>query len=337
MNRLRVGACLSLTGRFARFGRQAAAGLEAWRSLDGSADLVMEDDRSDRHALAGLLAGVAARSDVVLGPYSTVLMRTAGRVAAEGGWLLWNHGGSGDDVQAAHPGHVVSVLTPASRYAEPFLTHLTAGPRPPGELVIASGRGSFGRQAGDGAEAAARRAGIRAVRAGPEEALAAAARPPEWALLCAGSFEEDVRTVSAARTLPRPPRQVCAVAAGVREFGRAAGHTGGVFGMAQWFPGLGNAAALGPREAGFLSAYAHAAATPPDYPAVQAAAGAVLAAHCARRAGSTDREALWQAAGALDTSTVFGRFRIDPATGTQAGHQAVLLRWAGGQLSPERP
>ena len=46
--RLRVGACLSLSGKFAQFGRQAALGLEAWRSLDGDAELVIEDDESDR-------------------------------------------------------------------------------------------------------------------------------------------------------------------------------------------------------------------------------------------------------------------------------------------------
>ena len=32
--RLRVGACLSLTGRFAPFGRQAAHGLRVWAELD---------------------------------------------------------------------------------------------------------------------------------------------------------------------------------------------------------------------------------------------------------------------------------------------------------------
>lgn len=67
---------------------------------------------------------VAPRCDVRLGPYSTQLMRTAGRLAADAGWLIWNHGGSGDDVEAAYPGHIVSVLTPASQYANPFLRHL---------------------------------------------------------------------------------------------------------------------------------------------------------------------------------------------------------------------
>src|SRR5205823_11094910 len=100
------------------------AGLKPWSSLDGTADVLAEDDRSDRRTLEAVLPGVAARCDLLLGPYSTQLMRTAGRVAAESGWLVWNHGGSGDDVEGAHPGHLISVLTPASRYAEPFLQHI---------------------------------------------------------------------------------------------------------------------------------------------------------------------------------------------------------------------
>src|SRR5258708_13951543 len=121
--RLRIGACLSLSGRFAQFGEQAARGLDAWRSLDGAADVLVEDDRSDVREMEDILPDVAAHCDLLLGPYSTQLMRTAGKMAAQSGWLAWNHGGSGDDVAGAHPAHVVSVLTPTSRYASPFLRH----------------------------------------------------------------------------------------------------------------------------------------------------------------------------------------------------------------------
>ena len=150
-DRLRIGACLSLTGRFAQFGRQAALGLEAWRSLDGTADVIVEDDRSDRRTLEAVLPGIAARCDILLGPYSTILMRAAGRIAADSGRLIWNHGGSGDDVEQAHPGHVVSVLTPTSRYAEPFLRYIASGDAAPRDLYIVQGPGSFGRQVAEGA------------------------------------------------------------------------------------------------------------------------------------------------------------------------------------------
>lgn len=332
--RLRIGACLSLSGKFAQFGRQAARGLEAWRSLDGTADIVVEDDQSDRRTLQAVLPGIAARCDILLGPYSTQLMRTAGRMAAEAGWLVWNHGGSGDDVEGAHPGHVVSVLTPASRYAEPFLQLLADEPGAPRDLCIVHGPGSFGRQVCDGAEMLARQSGIRAVRLAPDDEIPPPGISAQWDLFSADVFEQDAEMAGKALRLPTPPRHVCAIAAGVREFGNVVDNHEGVFGIAQWFPGSGREAALGPSEDDFMDAYARDGGALPDYPAVQAAAGVVIAAHCVKLAGYTSRDGLWAAAAGLETSTLFGGFRIDPESGVQVEHRTVLVRWADGRLTP---
>ncbi len=329
--RLRIGVCLSLSGRFARFGRQAAQGLEAWRSLDGAVDIRVEDDRSDLRTLEAVLPGLAARCDLLLGPYSTQLMRVAGRMAAESGWLVWNHGGSGDDVEIASPGHVVSVLTPASRYAEPFLQWLARQPGGPRHLCLVHGPGSFGRQVADGAEAMARRLGIRTRRVASCDQIPPPGMSAVWDLFSAGVFEQDAETVGRALRLPCPPRLVCAVAAGIRDFRHAVADPDGVFGVAQWFPGAGNAVALGPSEHVFLQSYADCAGTEPDYPAVQAAAAAMIAVCCARLAGGTSRDGLWAAVADLDTTTVFGGFRIDPDRGIQVRHQAVLVRWTAGE------
>src|SRR5260370_2518176 len=111
-SRVRIGACLSVAGKAARFGRQAAMGLETWQSLDRGAELLVEDDHSDRRALEAALPSVAARCDILLGPYSTQLMRAAGRIAAESGWLLWNHGGAGEGAAEAQPLHLASLPSP---------------------------------------------------------------------------------------------------------------------------------------------------------------------------------------------------------------------------------
>lgn len=323
---LRVGACLSLSGQFSRFGQQAARALEAWASLDGGAQLLIEDDASDVKRLRAALPRVAAASDLLLGPYSTLLMRAAAETAAGAGWTLWNHGGSGSDAETAHPGHVVSVLTPAGRYAEPFLARLAAGTRAPAEICIAHGAGRFGRQVAEGAETSARQLGITRLRTGPADELLSAPLPGDWILFTAGTFEHDIQVVTLARSLPNPPQVICAIAAGVREFGQAITNPAGAFGIAQWFPRAGRRPLLGPTEEQFLTAYGTPTA-PPDYPAVQAAAAAVIAAHCARIAQTARPEALWQAASSLKTSTLFGEFEIDPATGAQTSHRTVLLQW----------
>ena len=178
------------------------------------------------------------------------------------------------------------------------------------------------------------------MRLGPGDALPSG-RPEQWDLFSAGSFEEDVALVRRARAASVPPRVVCAVAAGVREFRAVAGDVDGTFGVGQWFPGAAPIPAqvpvLGPAEADFLAAYSALTGAVPDYPAVQAAAAAVLAVHCARLSGGSTRDLLWDAALALDTRTMFGDFRIRPGDGVQAGHQIVLVRWTRGRAPGRHP
>ncbi|HEY2765221.1 MAG TPA: ABC transporter substrate-binding protein [Pseudonocardiaceae bacterium] len=333
---LRVGACLSLTGRFSRFGVQAAHGLAAWRVLDRGAEVVVEDDGSDPARVEPCLRAVADRCDLLLGPYSTQLMRVASQVAVDLGLVVWNHGGSGDDVERAAPGHVVSVLTPTSRYAEPFLRHL-AGRATAAPLWLAEGRGSFGRQVVAGAVAMADELGLQTVPIPLDDQLPVDCPPAGWDLFCAGSFEEDVARIEAARTLAATPRVIGAVAAGVRDFSQAVTSAEGVFGIAQWFPGRGTDVEVGPAERDFLLAYTELTGTMPDYPAVQAAAAAVIATYCARAAGGLSRETLWEAATGLRTNTLYGPFGIDPISGAQRDHETALVRWAANGLTSVRP
>ena len=79
-----------------------------------------------------------------------------------------------------------------------------------------------------------------------------------------------------------------------------------------------------------MSAYRELAGAEPDYPAVQAAAAAAIATHCAELAGSVDREALWAVASGLETTTLLGEFGIDPTSGAQVKHTPVLVQWRDG-------
>jgi ABC-type branched-subunit amino acid transport system substrate-binding protein len=331
VSRLVVGACLSLTGRYNRFGRQAADGLKVWRALrDDDVEVRVEDDGSDPERIAPGLRQLATECDLLLGPYSTQLMREAGRVIAELDGLLWNHGGSGDDVQAACPGRIVSVLAPTSRYAAPFIRARAAEPeRTP--LWVVRGRGRFGRQVSMGAITEAERLGIEALEARTDEDHWLQKVPEVWELFSAGVFEDDIAIVNEARSARRPPRAVCSIAAGVRDFALLVEDPDGIFGIAQWFPGRDRQAELGPSEQDFVSAYRRRTGAWPDYPAVQAAAGAVVAAQCAEIAGSVRSDALWAAATQLQATTLFGPFGIDRETGAQTSQTPVLICWRCGE------
>lgn len=328
MTGIRAGACLSLSGRFARFGTQAAHGLELWAEETG-ADLTIADDRSDPAELGRGLTSIAVEVDLLFGPYSTVLTRAAVPVAERSGRLLINHGGAGGALDL--PGLVVNVLTPARRYAEPFVERLAQLQAAP--LFTAAGRGTFARDVVNGAADAARSANLRV------EALD---QPPSgpWDLLSAGVYEDDIATVRAARALPNPPRHVGSLAAGVASFaddvseasdGNGGNDAEGTFGIGQWASGQAGNVDHGMTETRFLTKWRDRFGGTPDYPAVQAYAAGIIASAALTRARSSSPDALWHAAKTLDIATVFGRFRLDPETGEQTGHRTVLTRWHHGR------
>ncbi len=325
---------MSLTGRYGRFGRQAAHGLMAWQRLTGAeVEFEIEDDGSDPEQVATRLGRVASRSDLLLGPYSTQLMREAGQAMAEIDAVLWNQGGSGDDVQALCPGRIVSVLAPTSRYALPFVdARADENERVP--LWVVRGRGRFGRQVARGALERAEYDGLEAVEHRVGDAWSFKDAPAGWDLFSCGTFEADVAIVREAQAATNPPRAICSIAAGVQEFASEVDDVGGVYGIAQWSPHDGARPELGPADGEFVKVYREIAGAEPDYPAVQAAAAAAIATHCAELVGSVDRAALWAVASELETTTLLGEFGIDPTSGAQVKHASVLLQWRDG--APER-
>src|SRR5438132_10691803 len=238
-----IGAALSLSDGNVRQARMAAAGLvqavdDARRagglSLDGRAvlpRLALLDDggtaKGLRHAL-DLLAG----ADLVIGPYGSGLAGEAGRWAAERGRVVWNHGGSADEVERLP--RLVSIASPTSRYLA-AVVDVVSGGVPGGRVLIGAGTGSFGRAAARGAAEAATAAGLTVVD------VVAPGEVPESCdadvLLLAGSFDEDVAVL---RRLQSRPRVVAAVAGGLREFAEAVGarRADGVLAPSHWAAGV---------------------------------------------------------------------------------------------------
>src|SRR6266511_2180308 len=93
---------LDRSGPFALQGAQAAAGLEHWADEAG-VRLVAVDDRGSRAAaIEAYATWVQQGVELLLGPYSSGLVRAVAPAVCGAGRLLWNHGGSADDL--ARPG-----------------------------------------------------------------------------------------------------------------------------------------------------------------------------------------------------------------------------------------
>jgi branched-chain amino acid transport system substrate-binding protein len=357
---MKVGAALSLTGRFAVQGRQARRGLELWAedaNRDGglivgpagdrrTVALTVHDDQSRRAGAAAATERLilANRVDLLFSPYSSVLTIAAAEVAERHGRVLWNHGGSSDALDARGWRHVITMLTPASRYFEPVLEmavgHAAASGRPCRTVALLHGAaGTFPRAVAEGAERAAGRPGLAVVLKEPYPAaddlpaLVAriAALKPD-VILGVGTTEADLAFAREARRQRLSAGLIALVAAPIEQFRAVLGSDAdGFVGPSQWEPALRDRPALGPSSEAFAERFRLRFRVEPDYPAAQAYAAGLIAAECVRRAGSLEDAALRRVAGDLDLATFYGRFRLDPSNGQQVGHEMVVVQWQAGQ------
>src|SRR6266705_4362282 len=126
-----VGLSISLTGRFCPQGQQALQGIRLWRSYINaqggiavrggekrSVRLIWYDDRSQvsfaRKNVFQLLR--EDRIDILVGPYSSSLTMAVVEIAEEYKKVLWNYGGSSDEIFSHGRQYLVGIASPASDY-----------------------------------------------------------------------------------------------------------------------------------------------------------------------------------------------------------------------------
>ena len=366
MTHIKAGIAVSLTGQYRTQGCQALAGLSAWVEDANRAggisvgpsrrrvDLVHYDDGS-------LAAGAEAatrrlieedRVDLIFGPYSSGLTRAAAAVTADRQQVLWNHGGA-DAVYL--PGRRIVGILVGARYYLMSLPRLvrTIDPTASALAIVRCSTGAFSRLVSEGLRAEALRRGFSQVMCQefpPDQSDFSTladeiARANPDLLLVVGRIRHDIAIARALVCRLEPstrPTAAAVVAAGIDQFGTELGADAeGFIGPSQWEPPTPDseekvpAPYFGPtplqvRES-LNRASAAAGGLPVDYPMAQAYAAGLVAERCALEAGSLEPEELWRAAGKLDFHTFFGKFKIHPALGWQAGHSMPLVQWQQGR------
>ena len=315
-----VGALVPATGRYAVQGAQVRAGLELWASRAGTR-LVVEDDRSQPARAARLHAELVERGcQFVLGPYGSDSARAV--AAARTGAVVWNHGAAADDVQRL-PG-VVSVPSPASRYLV-ALGRAVAALRPAATIALVTATGRFARFAREGLERAdpALGLGILACFSFRDPPAAAAAAGADAILACGPVGAEVVLFRALARLAPSTLRG--GVSPGLAAFpGLLGGDPEGLLAPVQWHPETRMSPELGPSSAELMADARASALGELDYVAAQAYAAALIAGRCL----DLRPDDPLGAARRLRTTTFFGAFELDPATGLQRGHSLSVVRWS---------
>ncbi|MGH2891812.1 MAG: hypothetical protein ACRDPM_00895, partial [Solirubrobacteraceae bacterium] len=238
---------------------------------------------------------------------------------ARPGAVVWNHGAAADDVQRL-PG-VVSVPSPASRYLV-ALGRAVAALRPAAMIALVTATGRFAGFAREGLERAAPALGL-GILAGfsfRDPPAAVAATGADAILACGPVGAEAVLFRALARLAPSTLRG--GVSPGLATFpALLGGDPEGLLAPVQWHPEIRTSPELGPSSAE-LTARASALGEL-DYVSAQAYAAALIAGRCLEL-GPDDPLG---AARRLRTTTFFGAFELDPATGLQRGHRLSVVRW----------
>jgi branched-chain amino acid transport system substrate-binding protein len=316
-----------LSGPLGGFGQAGATALSLWADWHGSrfpagAELTVVDAHPD--PVAAVRRAERLAPDLLFGPYGS---STTAAVAGATSRLVWNHGGA----RVPAVGNIVSVLAPADTYFRGAVRVVREADPDLRTLCVLSSDTGFSRAVAAGAVREAGRLGLRAAEgmlplpggwrpAGVREA---------GMLLVAGPFEDEV--AAARRLLPGRWRAAGFVGAGVDEVlaGLGAGREG-LLGPAQWLAEAAAPPDEGPPAGEFAAAYRRRTGAGPPYPAAQAFAAGVIAARCLREAGTADDATLMAAACALECTTMYGPFRLDPRSRQQVGHQVLTVQWQDG-------
>jgi branched-chain amino acid transport system substrate-binding protein len=313
---VRAALVTPLSGPLAVYGQASAAALQLWADRFAGPDEV-ELRLVDAHPdVAGAVRWAEQlHPDLLFGPYGS---GQAARAADATTRLLWNHGGA----RLRPRPNVISVLAPAESYFTGAVEVVRRADPDLRRVAVLHADTGFARSVGEGAMWAADERGLDV-----ERVLLPESAPPADLLLVAGRFEDEL---SAARALPRGQwPAIGLVAAGVREVLADLDDLEGMLGPAQWLPQAAPEPDLGPSAGEFVASYRARTGEEPPYPAAQAFAAGLIAAHCLRTAGSARDQDVRAAALALDRTTLFGPFRVD-GRGAQIGHEVLTVQWQDG-------
>ena len=356
MKSFKIGLSATLSGRHAVQGRESLRGIKLFtdhlRDRSGVKtreekflvpELVFYDDASfaerTRKNTRRLIK--QDRIDILLGPYSSSLTLACVETAGEAQRVVWNYGGSLDDIPISARGKTVSAITEASSYFHAVVEMIHGCYAEGAEIAVLRLAGSrFSETVSKGALLRAEKLGIMAqvydFPSGTEDfssILDRAKSRGASCVLCCGGMEDDINL---ARWISKNSADafgvVATLAAAVNEFEKRLGQkANGFVSTSQWEPTLSISVDFGPSPEEFSDEFARAYGYTPDYTAAQSYNMGLIIGKLIERTGGTDEQELLREALRSRFTTFYGDFRLDPETLRQTGHRMLVTQWQDGE------
>ena len=352
---VKVGISLSLTGNYSLQGNSAYLGLLQWINrvnrkgglqCEGHTgmpvSLTIYDDQSFSNNLQNNLKTLIDddKIDIIFGPYSTNLVKSAASFCDQRGKMMWNHGGASKELHDYGYELLVSSLTPCDKYflrlAEVTKVKFDSKLR---VCRVINTTGEFPKSVAQGAvDSFACKYGSDNIVTKDIEISAAAPTSvfqhigsfmPD-VIVFVGSYKQDIEFVlNLSREMMIKPQLICLPAAGLDQFGNDAGDFGHmIVGPSQWEPCLRETSIYGPTLQEIKDSMHDGASL--DYVFMQTYGMGLIVEYCVEMCKSLDDQLLRKAVNDVDIKTVFGKFVIDSNNGIQVGHDMNLIQWQNG-------
>lgn len=353
MQKIRFGTSISLGGRYSIQGKESFEGLCLWvRDVNQSGgifikdkrfpvELIYHDDESSVDKCQRFIERLIIddKVDVLVGPYSSGHTLVAAPIADKYKKILWNHGGSSDEIFQKSFTYIVSAITPASGYLTGIIEMVRKLDKEAERLAIFQAEDSgFSTNVAEGAKHYGKEKGFEVIEFKyPSDTrdfsllLKQAKESNPDIILGVGRAEDDL---TLARQIIENRVNVKAmgfVVAGIKEFRETLGKdTEGFLGPSQWERGIKMKPDLGPSPQEFSERFKNVYGKEPGYPAAQGYNIGLIIQRCIEESGTLDDLSLRETARRVGVTTFYGDFKIDPSTGNQVGHKMVIVQWRSG-------
>ncbi|MGH7801736.1 MAG: amino acid ABC transporter substrate-binding protein [Thermodesulfobacteriota bacterium] len=352
MQIIKLGVSISLSGRYSNQGRESFEGFNLWvKDANQSGGipvrkygkklpvkLIYYDDGSSADKCQRLIERliVEDKVDVLIGPYSSGLTLSAVPIADKYKKILWNHGGSSDEIFEKGLTYIVSAITPASRYLTGIIDMVRNIDKEAKKIAlfqakdsgfsvsVAKGAGRYGREKGFQVTNFKYQSGTKDF----SSLLKQLKEDSPDIILGAGRAEDDLMLARQILEHRVSAKVIGLVVAGIKHFKEELGKDAEFFlGPSQWERGIKIKPDFGPTPEEFFKRFKDAYGKEPDYTAAQGYNIGLVIQKGIEESGTPEDISIRQTIKKMEFKTFYGDFKIDPATGNQIGHRILIVQW----------
>ena len=340
----RIGASISLTGQYARSGKELMQGYQLWAEqtnakggiLGRQVQLVTYDDQSEPETAAKLYEKLISEDnvDLIIGPYSTPVTLPASNIAEKHQFPMIISGASGTDIFNRGYKYVFGVYTMAPFYMDGAVD--LAKKNGYTTMAVINENSAFSKDVAASTIKKAKEAGIDVVYT--EEygkdirdlsPTLTKIRGTNVDSLVAVTYGDDATLiVRQLKDLNWLPKMVSlTIGPALPDFAEGLGEDANyIFGATQWEPSV-----KAPGAPEFAASYKEKFGYLPGYHAAGGFGAAQLLQQALEKAGKVDNEKLRDTLASMETQTAFGAYKVDPATGAQTAKPGFFIQILGGE------